>query len=241
MKCNNYRLLSLLVKYDKFQSFIKEVRSFLKIPDDGFANNKDIEKWTRLCDKEATEYFNSPVFKSHYNNIFKKVKLGEIDSEMGNKQLNLLGSKTSRNYLISSLKYVVGKFKLPSHFILPLKYYVLCNKLIFIPLENFSHVNDFKDEGVVKIEVYSKLTKKEGKDLLRMIKELTEDFPKISKISNTTMNQLSFEDWHKNRDTYTEKITAKDLALEAFESENDRQKVYDAKRELDRKRKRLFG
>lgn len=238
---NNYRLLSLIVGNEKFQTYISSVRGLLEIPKDGFSNDDNVRKWTYEMHEKDEKSLNSLGYKNHNLNIRKKIKSGEIDVSMANKYLHLLDDNLRVNYFTSACKYVVDKFNLPSHLTNAIKYYILYNKIVFVPTENFAYIPDLNKDHVARIEVYSKLTKEEEKRLLNFIKVQTNNFPKIKQISNITMKRLSFEDWNKNRNKYSEKITAKDMAKEYFGSSKKSQKIYDAGRELEKKRKKLFG
>lgn len=240
-KSNNHRLLSILMGNEKFQTYISSVREFLEVPEDGFSNDEIVKKWTYEMDEKDEKYLNSVGYKNQNLNIRKKIKSGEIDIAMANKHLHVLGDNLRVNHLTSACKYVVDKFNLPSHLTNAIKYYILYNKLVFVPTENFAYIPDINKDRVARIEVYSKLTKEEEKRLLVLIKEQTNDFPKIKQISDTTMKRLSFDDWNKNKNSYTEKITAKDIAKEYLGSSKKSQHVYDGKRELEKKRKKLFG
>lgn len=238
---NNYRLLSLLVGNDKFQTYILLVREFLEIPKDGFSNDNNVIKWTHEMYEKDEKYLNSLGYKNQNLNIRKKMRSGEIDLTMANKHLRLLDDNLRVNYFTSVCKYVIDKFNLPSHLSNAIRYYILYNKLVFVPTENFAYIPDLNKDRIARIEVYSKLTKEEERRLLYLIKDQTKNFPKIKQISNITMERLSFEDWNKNRNKYSEKITAKDMAKEYLGSSKKSQKIYDAGRELVKKRKKLFG
>ena len=205
-KSNNVQLLTLLIGHDKFQVYIKSIRILLKIPESGFSKNEEVERWINYWEEKDREYLNSKNYKRHNQYLREKMKSGELDRNMANKQLNLLlRENLHANILTDASNYVIDNFNLPSHLVSVIRRYILHNKFDFIPTDNFSYLWDIKTERVAKIEIYSRLTKNEQLSLLRLIKERTKDFPKINKITKATIKRLTFENWQKDREKYTER------------------------------------
>jgi hypothetical protein len=234
----NIKLLELLVTYPPFIKEILEIRRKLKIPENGFKKEEDVEKWQIDQIKEQDMFMESDRMARIQNQISVNLKSEQIEKSMANKQIKIITDESPINFFSNSIDELIRRFKLPANHKMTLRIYILYGKLTWIPENNFSFRID-KEKTV--FEIYSRLTKEEMGTLVKYIRIFNKRLPHIIKVSSKTKTQLHVEKSLNMENSTGEKITAHDLAKEYLNNEYAVQKIYDAKRNLERKRKRKFG
>ncbi len=238
----NQNYLSLLIEHEPFKNFIKDLRASLSIPANGFKSEKEFKEWRTKNELFTEEYYSSEKYKRMSRAIRENLKDGKIDKTMANKHMGVLVSDLPINKLRNACFYIMDNFKIPFTFESVLSRYIQFNEIKFIPSQNFSYLYPFSQNNkCVTIEVYSKLTKKEGAELLKLINDLTKNLPQVRNVSDELISQISIIDWKKKKHEYDERITAREVAEDHFGSNKKAQQVYDTKRSIKNRAEKLFG
>ncbi len=236
-KNRNHNYFSMLIGHEPFEKSVRAIRRELDIPEKGLKGEKQIREWTYQTDKKQDEYYASLEYKKINENIRKKT----TDKSMASKQIGLLDRKAPINKLKNACLDLINTYHLPTQFEQALRIYIMQNVIAFLPTYNFLYLYDFSgDKSVVKIEIYAKLTKEEKKDLLKLISMITVDLPIIKSVSDKTVEDISVKNWKNKKHEYDERVTAKEVAADLGLKEKV-QRVYDAKRKVANRRKKLFG
>lgn len=246
----NLDLMKLLVSEPKFQEAVAEVRSNLKLPQDGFAESdeKALEPWREWLYEESNRISESEEFKSKIVAIHKKLDSKLISRVEANQLLKELFSVLPLNILSSSGKDLAMQFNIPKHFWKYIRQYIIYNK-IDAPVYNFMSGMYQPGErpnqaGYVPIEIYSQLNTDEFEDLKKYIKWLTKErLPKHGKIPKID-EYLKVEDAWEDRlrtgifeepDYY---LTTVDIADDIFGDPAQDYRIRDMLRNLDEHRKK---
>jgi hypothetical protein len=241
---NNSKLLYLLEGHPNFIKSIKEAREYLGIPSYGFLDEEEVGSWYEESVAMTDNYFQSKSYANHIKVLQEKEKSKELTMKMKNESIKLLLSLKLRvNELNDFCNYIVQTFNLPTNLKEPIRNYIFYNKFGMIPVNNFTVTPPTKDDRRISINIYSDLTKRESKDLINFLKLFKTKLPKIRKIDDSLIEDLSFENWKSTRGGYTSEdwITAKDMAEEYLKSNKKTQRVYDAERKIAKNRKKFFG
>ena len=234
----NRKYFEFLLVYPPFREDVWEIRKELDIPPDGYTSNEEIEKWQEKQNQMTQEFEDSTEINKSLERISNNFKSGKIDRHTANKYSELVMTKCPINKFSGFIKGIIKRYKIPINFEMSLRVYILSNKISWIPMNNFG----FKmEDNHLSLSIYSKLTKVEMTDLVKYIRTFNKSLPRILEIKDTVKAQLSIEESLSIGNKTGEKITAKDLAEEYFQGKNKEQRVYDSKRELNRKRKSIFG
>lgn len=251
----NKDLMKLLITSPSFQTIVKDTRKFLKLPEDGLGPNNDklAEKWTNETDKIAGEIMDEESFCYQRSKIYEKMEKGEISEAMAKKQIKLINSKITWNYLSDSVGFIIENFHLPYHFRNSIRTYIISGKFTFPP-NNYTvgpcpADTEFKSGmPYFPITIYAKMTDKEYKQLKKDVdtNRLARRLPKYNEIKDID-KQIEIDDWNRHKERYDAlemknyKMTAKEISENVLNDPSQRQKVYDSTRNLERLRKKRFG
>lgn len=237
----NRKHFELLTTHLPFKNLIKEIREDFGIPVNGFTSEKEVEKWQEGQAKKDDEIIKSKKFKEKEEEIRNNFKLSKIDKNAANEHMSLFCRKLPINKFTNACNGIMRNFKLPVSFDMAVRIYILYGKLLWIPLLNYGFRIE-KDK--LSIDIYSKLTKEEIDDLLKVIRIFNKNLIHITKVSKKTEAQLKVEESILLTSYYQEgdkKITKKEITKDYFGKKGKPQQVYDSRRLLEKKRGRRFG
>ncbi|MFA5871589.1 MAG: hypothetical protein WC858_02595 [Parcubacteria group bacterium] len=242
--------VKLLFSYSLFRKEIKTIRDYLKIPKDGL-KDEDSKKWHLDRDKESNEIMESERFLLQGERICQKIILGEISLAMGNKQARLLLNKMPWNYLSNSVNFLIEKFHVPLNYEQTIRRYILFNKIVFVPAQNFV-VGGFdgsfriKDARFLPIRIYAKLTDEDIEEIKDTIERFGKNLPNFQPLKDID-KRLTIEEWVRSRgkiDPLTGneyQMTVEEIAENIYGNKKQKNKVRDNQRKLDEIRKKRFG
>ncbi len=242
--------INLLISYPKFQEEVGKIRRRLDIPENKAGNWT--KKWTNDMDKKSDEVMTDPKFIEQENRIREKLKKGEINVAVANKQSRLLYNKIPYNYLSDSVKIIIKKFHLPINYESFLHYYIITGK-INIPTSNFT-IGDFtglmrdrKNLGYVPLKIFSKLSDEDLRELKMEVNSwFGKHLPKYQSLKDIN-KKIEVAKWHNNRIRYDEatgegyKTGNKEIAQNLLGSKKKGNKVYEISRSIKKLQTNRFG
>jgi hypothetical protein len=234
----NMKFLGLLTTHPPFIKEVLEIRKIFKIPKDGFKKEEDVEQWQMNQVNEQDVFMESERWKRIEKQISTDFKSKKIERGMANKQIKIIMDESPINLFTHSVEKLIERFKLPINNKMTLITYILYGNLSWINSNNFSFRVE-KDK--INFEIYSRLTKEEIDDLVKYIRTFSKNLPHITKVNSKTDKQLLIESSLNMENNSGEKINANDLMKEYLGKKESVQKIYDAKRLLNKKRYKRFG
>lgn len=238
---NNLENLTYLTNHQPFIDYVLEKRKELYIPTQGFSSSGEVKIWQEEQRIKSDNAQNDDGLRKIEETIKDNLKEKLISRKTAQEQSKLIRDKRIPvNNFSNLINEIFKKFKLPVNLYYPIMTYVLYGKFCLTPKNNYSLVP--KDDRL-DISIYTRMTKEEMNELVKIIREYNKKLPRILKVPKNTKKNLDITNLYNN-DYYNvedTKITAKEKAKEYFGRKGKAQQVYDAKRITQKNLKRRFS
>lgn len=246
--------MRLLISYPEFQKDIAEARQRLDIPADGFppeGGNEDVKEWMDHLYNKTDEMMDHPDFLLPLREIGRKFEQKELSRRAADKESKLLHLMLPINYFTHIPKFLCDKYHVPKNYSDYVQRYMIFG-IVNAPPNNFT-LGPWTDGSLlpwestyVPINIYSRLTDEEWRDLRREVERMGKKLPSFQPLKNIE-TKITIEQWFNDREKTdlvemtTYKMRAAEIAKELLGDEKDAPKVYEAVREVRELRKKRFG
>ncbi|MFA6270217.1 MAG: hypothetical protein WC657_03355 [Candidatus Paceibacterota bacterium] len=248
--------IKLLFSDLEFQSRIKKIREYLKLPLGGFDKetpdrDDKCAKWYReMCSRSESMADND--FWKKLKNLRQQLNAGEINQKQHDEMTYKLHDPLPVNYFTRQIDFIIKDFNVPSSYHNPIYHYILYNEISNTPIIPFVEIRDEnrrKGEKSVTIKFYMKLTDADLKHLKYYINDLVgKDLPSFSPLKDID-TKIVIDRYHQNREVFNEgdqeyyKLSAKEIAENVKCDTGKRirsDQVYEVPRELRELRQKRY-
>lgn len=216
--------LKLLLSDSLFNERVRDIRTFLHIPIDGFDSeskscDQECKNWQDELCRRSDEVADSQEFWKE----LKKHRMMLDNKEISYKEYKSLNyelhDKIPVNYLTRSVERLIDEFNVPANYRHSIHNFILYNKHIWTPMNVFSDMPGTRKNGkekAVTLTIYAKLTDKDLKYIKEHVNEVVgKDLPDFNPLQDIE-TKITIEEYYKNRNVFDE-VEAKPYKLSSAE------------------------